>query len=99
MEYGYTDYLFLLALYRENIPLDRLLFQMDRDTEADGEAGDRAKAMLTEMERKNLVFIEDREGDFQVRLTGWGRSVSDSMAERLADKMVDDWNNLGQPAS
>lgn len=91
MEHGYMDYLFVLELYNESIPLERLLFHVEPDGDAPPAARERAERMLEEMAEKGLVGLEYHGAELMIRLTAYGREVSRQVADLLADRMVDDW--------
>lgn len=95
MEHTYTDYLFILDLYNESITLDKLLFHMDGPAGAAPGARARAEQALEDMEKKGLVALTRRSDGPSVRLTAFGHKTANSLADVLADRLVNDWQARG----
>lgn len=91
MERATTDYLFILSLYDEPIPLGKLLFHLDASEKAEGAEYRRVKADLRTLEAKKLVTLQAENGACYVLLTQLGRNTANAVASTVADKMVADW--------
>lgn len=91
MEHTTTDYIFVLSLYNDAIPLSKLLFHLEPGGQAGHNAYLQAKADLRMLEKKKLVVLSKQTGTDYVRLTSLGRKASDTVASALADKMVIEW--------
>ena len=92
MEHIYTDYLFILAIYDQSISLDKLLFHVEPGGKVTHEARANAKRTLQEMQGKGLVRLIDLQEECYVRLTAFGKTLSDRIATKISDDLICNWN-------
>lgn len=93
MSHTTTDYLFVLRLYGDAIPLSRLLFHLETTGSAERTVYLQTKLALQALAQENLVTLSTQNGIDHVRLTELGRQAADIAASAMANRMVQDWQH------
>ena len=91
MEHIYTDYLFILAIYDQSISLDKLLFHVEPGGKVTHKARTNAKQTLQKMQKIGLVRLIDSTEECYIRLTAFGKTLSDGMAAKISEDLIQDW--------
>ena len=91
MEHIYTDYLFILAIYDQSISLDKLLFHVEPGGKVTREARATAKQALQKMQKMGLVRLVDSQEGCYIRLTAFGKTLSDGIAAKMSEDLIHDW--------